>query len=102
MENKTINNYELRRAFKYDIQTGTNKQNRQKQKFLILIHYPNGKHYLFITTETERQLLKRIKSICYDASDKIKYLNVYRFLSAEQLEHYGEFTYRNKEIKNND
>lgn len=100
MENLIINNYELRRPYTLN-KHGDRVKQTKKDKFLILIHYPTGKHYLFITTETERQLLKRIKSICYDASDKIKYLNVYRFLNAEQLEHYGEFTYRNKEIKNN-
>lgn len=76
-------------------------QKRIKNKWLILIHYPNAKHHLFFTYETETQLLKRIKSICFNARDKIAYLNAYICFKLrdkeEILRPYGEFTYRCKE-----
>lgn len=95
-----INDYELRKPFKINLKNGQQYQNRDKEFYLILLHYPNGKHHIFIVNETERQLLKRIKSICYQAQDKIKYLNVYTFNKQTlSIWPYGEYTYRNKDIK---
>lgn len=91
------NNYELKKPTRYDFKSGQIKQNRNKSKWLLLIHYPSGKHYLFIVNETERKLLKRVKSICFDSKDKIDYLNVYEIQFNDRLKHYGEYTYKAKE-----
>ena len=70
---------------------------RPIRKWIILLHYPNGKHWLFIVNETERQLQKRVKSICYDAKDKISYATIYLFYKNNDtdFELYDEFSYRN-------
>ena len=70
---------------------------RDIRKWLILLHYPNGKHHIFITEETERQLHKRIKAICYDARDKIAYMTVYLFYKNNNNDFalYDEYKYRN-------
>ena len=72
-------------------------QKKQTRKWLLLIHYPNGKHHIFIVEETERQMQKRVKSICYDSRDKIAYINVYLFYknSNTDFELYDEYSYRN-------
>lgn len=90
--NQTINNYELRRPYKINLKNGQQIQNRQKNKYIVLIHYPNGKHYIFTTYETERRLLERVKHITKH-KPKISYLNVYIEHKNEPiLEHYGEYT----------
>ena len=99
MKADIINNFDLRRPYRFNIKTLCEHKNIKKYKWLILIHYPNGKHHIFIVEETERQLLKRVKSICYEASDKIAYLDVYELYASDRLELYGEYTYRCKERK---
>lgn len=94
-----INNYEPKRPYKYDT-NGQEIENKEKYIFLILIHYPNKKHYLFFTEETENELLKRVKSICYDKEEEINYLNVYIFDKNNlTTQHYGEYTYKGQDIK---
>lgn len=93
-----INNYEPRHQTKINLKTLEEMQNRYKAKFLILVHYPNGKHHIFIVNETERQLLKRVKSICFNKRDRISYLNVYEIYENidNYLMHYGEFTFKSQ------
>ena len=74
---------------------------RHKTKWLFLIHYPKGKHHIFMTLETERQALNRAKSICFNTSDKIAYLNIYEIWPLNNGEEitrpYRELSYRMKE-----
>lgn len=69
---------------------------RERKRWLILIHYPNGKHHIFIVVETERQLHKRIKAICFNKSDKIAYMTIYLFYKNdnENFALYDEYKYR--------
>lgn len=78
-------------------------KNYLKKEWLLFIEYPNGKHHIFITTETERQLLKRIKRICNNTSDKIAYLDAYEIWNNgkdKKIIGYGEYNYRFRELPN--
>lgn len=82
MNNKSINIYDLRRPY----------QKRKINKYLVLIRYENDKHQLFITNETERQLLSRVNKIMtHKKRDKILFLCVYEFYLNDYLQFYGEF-----------
>ena len=102
MAEKYINNYELRRPLKGHIDKDgfvIYKQNREKRKWLLILFYPNGKHFVLTTEESERSLLKRVKSICWNATDKVSYVCVYLFYKHTfDEEFYGEFTYRGKGV----
>lgn len=81
----SINNYDLRRP----------NQKRKIYKYLILIRYKNDTHQLFITNETERQLLDRINKIMiHKQKDKIFFVCVYEIYTNDYLQFYGEYNER--------
>lgn len=79
---KAVNNYDLRRSYK----------TRIKNKYLILIRYKNDLHQVFITNETEKQLLKRVNSIlAHKTKNKILFICIYEIYINDYLQFYGEF-----------
>lgn len=78
-------------------------KNHLKKEWLLFVQYPNNKHHIFIVVETERQLLKRIKSICRDTSDKIAYVDAYEIMNNGDnkiIYPYGEYNYKFKDEPN--